>query len=138
MGFQTPAKRGQSRRQLRVGEQVRGELARLLIREATDPRLKLVVLTRVDVSPDLRNARVYWSRLQQNPRREARPQADPQTEAGLQSAAGFLRTRLSQLLPLRRTPELHFRFDPSIEMGARMLQQIARLQKPAEQNHGQK
>jgi ribosome-binding factor A len=103
-----------SRRTERVGEQIRAELARLLREEATDPRLRLVTLTRVDVSPDLRNARVYWSRMQAS---EAAEDAIIDTEEGLDSAAGFLRRRLAAALPLKRMPELRFRHDPSLALG---------------------
>ena len=52
-----------SRRTERIGEEVRAELARLLLAEATDPRLRLVSLTRVDVAPDLSHAQVHWSAM---------------------------------------------------------------------------
>lgn len=100
-----------SRRTDRLGEQIRAELARILREEATDPRLALVTLTRVDLAPDLSNARVGWSAM-----------GDRETaEAGLTSAAGFLRTRLARVLQTKRTPELRFRHDPSLELGGETL-----------------
>jgi ribosome-binding factor A len=86
----------------------------------------LVTLTRVEVSPDLGSARVLWSFLPTaaagTPEREAR-----RTTQGLESAAPFLRRRLAEALPLRRVPELHFRYDPSLAEGSetlRLLQEI--------------
>lgn len=113
-----------SRRTERVGEQVRGELSRLLREEVTDPRIGLVTLTRVEVSPDLRNARVYWSQLASGgPSEEAVAASD----AGLDSAAGFLRRRLARVLEMRRVPELHFVHDPSLALGARTLELLKDL-----------
>ncbi len=117
---------GRSRRSERVGEQIRAELARLLREEATDPRIGLVTLTRVDVAPDFSNARVYWSRLAA-PRAAETPEAEEATQAGLDSAAGFLRSRLAGLLELRRIPELHFLHDPSLAAGAHTLALLREL-----------
>jgi ribosome-binding factor A len=104
-----------SRRTERIGEQLRGEIARILREEATDPRIGMVTLTRVDVAPDLGNARVYWSSMR------GEPEALEETAAGLESAAAFVRRRLAKLLPLRRVPELRFRHDPSLDLGDRTL-----------------
>lgn len=101
-----------SRRTERIGEQIRAELARLLREEATDPRIGLVTLTHVDVAPDLSHARVYWSALVSKDSDDL-----ASSEAGLASAAGFLRHRLARLLELKRVPELRFRFDPSLVQG---------------------
>jgi ribosome-binding factor A len=108
-----------------VGEQIRAELARLLREEATDPRIGLVTLTRVDVAPDFSNARVYWSTLATP--RAVDETAEAETQAGLDSAAGFLRSRLAGLLELRRIPELRFLHDPSLAAGAHTLALLREL-----------
>ena len=105
-----------SRRTDRIAEQIRAELALLLRRDVTDPRIGLVTLVRVDVAPDLSNAGVWWSPLPQ----AGAPDPD-EVQAGLESAAGFLRRRLAKTLPLRRVPELRFRHDRSLELGDRTL-----------------
>jgi ribosome-binding factor A len=105
-----------SRRLERVGEQIRAEVARVLREEVADPRVGLVTILRVDVSPDLRNALVLWSRIETP---EGASLAD--VEAGLESAAPFVRRRLARALPLRRMPELRFRRDPGLELGDRTL-----------------
>lgn len=111
-----------TRRSERIGEQIRGELARLLCESITDPRLKLVTLLRVDVSPELSNAIVHWSRL------DAKRKDDLEaTSEGLQGAAGFLRRELAQCLSLRRVPELRFRHDPSLELGGNTLSLLSSL-----------
>ncbi len=112
-----------SRRTERVGEQVRGEIARLLRAEVTDPRIGLVTITRVDVSPDFANAVVFWSPLGASD--EAQVEA---AGRGLASAAGFLRSGLARALRLRRVPELRFRHDPSLALGARTLELLRSLE----------
>ena len=78
-----------------------------------------MTLTQVDLSPDFRNARVYWSS----------PDADEvegreALAAGLASAAGFLRRRLAANLPVKRVPQLEFRHDPSLALATRTLELI--------------
>lgn len=126
-----------TRRTDRVSEQIRGELARLLQTEITDPRVGLVTLTRVDLSPDFRNARVDWSRFDpgdgdamDSEARQRAEEAALETQAGLESAAGFLRSRLAKALPLKRVPELRFHHDTSLALGARTLELLSDLETP--------
>ena len=105
-----------SRRLERVADQLRAEIARVLREEVSDPRIQLVTVLRVDVSPDLRNASVFWSRIET---REGVPLEA--VAEGLASAAPFVRRRLAQELPLKRMPALEFRHDPALEQGDRML-----------------
>ena len=100
----------------RVSEQVRAEIARLLREEVSDPRIGLVSITRVKVSPDFSTALVFWSPLDIDGETDL-----SEVAAGLDSAGGFLRGRLGGLLKLRRTPELSFRHDASIQEGTRIL-----------------
>lgn len=108
-----------SRRTERIASQLLAELARLLRQEVTDPRVGLVTLTRVDVAPDLSNAMVYWSGLDAGSEVDA--ERVEQQEEGLASAASFLRRRAARELPLKRMPELRFRYDPSLVLGSRTL-----------------
>lgn len=111
-----------TRRTERVGEQIRDVLSRLLREAVSDPRIGLVTITRVDVAPDFSNARVYWSALQPRPSAPDEGIApDPDTTAGLDSAASFLRRGLARELVLRRTPELQFVHDPSLAGAAHIL-----------------
>jgi ribosome-binding factor A len=111
-----------SRRIERVGEQIRAEIARVLREEVADPRVALVTVLRVDVSPDLRNALVFWSRIE----REGGPSLETIAD-GLASAAPFVRRQLAHVLPLRRMPALGFRHDPGLEQGDRMLSLLREL-----------
>jgi ribosome-binding factor A len=112
-----------SRRTERVAEQIQSEVARVLRTEATDPRIGLVTITRVDVAPDLSHALIFWSALASDD-----PDALARVEAGLDSAAPFLRRRLAEALPLRRMPELRFRFDPSLALGSQTLRVLRELE----------
>jgi len=108
------------RRQERVGEAMREVIAELLTREIKDPRVGMVTLTAVDLSPDLRHARVYFSSL--GDATERRRCLD-----GLQSAAGFIKGQLARRLRLRYAPELVFMLDPSLENAERMASLLKQL-----------
>ena len=105
-----------SRRTERIAAQIMEEVARLLREDVSDPRVGLVTLTRVDVAPDLSNAVVHYSAM-------GAEGADTLSsiDDGLSSAAPFLRRRAAQVLPLRRMPELRFRYDPSLSLGSKTL-----------------
>lgn len=113
-----------SRRTERIGEEIRAEVSRLLREEVTDPRIGLVTLVRVDVAPDLSNARVFWSAID-----DREGEALEGAGHGLRSAAGFLRKRLSSVLPTKRVPELRFEHDPSLAAGSQMLSLMAELER---------
>jgi ribosome-binding factor A len=109
-----------SRRSQRVALLVREELSRLVLTEAHDPDLRRVTITDVEMPPDLRSARVYYSCLgQEDDRRRA--------EAALDRAAGYLRREVTQRCGLRYAPELHFLFDATLERGARIEELLAQV-----------
>ena len=112
-----------SRRTERIAEQIQGEVARVLRTESADPRIGLVTITRVDVAPDLSHALIFWSALASDD-----PEALSRVEDGLASAAPFLRRRLAAVLPLRRMPELRFRFDPSLALGSETLRVLREIE----------
>ena len=91
----------------RVADQVRSELALLLSREVHDPGLGFVTLTRVQVSADLQQARVFYTALGDDKAQKASAKA-------LERAAPFLRRQIGSRLRLKRTPELRFQHDDSI------------------------
>ena len=102
-----------NRRSQRVADVVRAELSRLIMLEAHDKDLHLATITDVEMPPDLRSARVYYSCLGGEDEREKAAEA-------LRRAAGFLRREVGQRCQLRYAPELHFIFDLSLERGARI------------------
>lgn len=105
-----------SRRTDRVAELIRAEVSRILRQETTDPRLRLVTVTHVHVSPDLGHAQVYWSCLSGDDEENLE-----RVSQALEGASGFMRRQLAEVLPLRRAPALRFRHDPSMVLGSRTL-----------------
>ena len=103
----------------RVNESVRQVLAEALP-ELKDPRIGLVTVTGVDTSPDLRHAVVFVSVLGSARKRKA-------SLIGLEAAHGLLQSRLARQLRMKRTPQLSFEYDPSVERGVRMSQLIDEL-----------
>src|SRR5688500_7631049 len=98
----------QGHRPDRVGDQIRQELSEMLSRGTVhDPGIGFITLTRVQVSPDLQVARVFYTSL-------GDPKARRETEKALGRATPFLRRQIGSTLRLRRVPELEFRFDESI------------------------
>ena len=108
------------RYQQRVAEMLHGHLSELLKTRVNDPRVSMVTITDVEVNADTTQAQVYFSVLGDESDRE-------EAMAGLQSAAGFLRYELGQRVRLRNTPELIFRWDPSLERGERIASLLDRL-----------
>ena len=103
----------------RVNESVRAVVAEG-VAELKDPRIGLVTVTDVRVTPDLREATVYVSVLGSEKKRRA-------TMAGLTSAHGVLQAKINRELSLRRTPQLGFAYDESVEQGVRMTKLIDEL-----------
>ncbi|MDO9064511.1 MAG: 30S ribosome-binding factor RbfA [Sulfuricella sp.] len=101
----------------RVAEQIQRELADLIQMEVKDPRVGLVTLTGVEVTQDYAHAKVYFTTM------KSAEQA-PKAQAGLEHAAGFLRTQLAHRMKLRIMPQLHFIYDTSVENGVRLSQLI--------------
>jgi len=102
------------RRRNRLRRQLQAELAALIASEVDDPRVGSVTVTGIRLSKDLRHARVYIH----SPGSSA---DHGELLRGLDSARGFLRTRLSHRLPhLRRTPELTFAYDTTVDAGIRV------------------
>ena len=103
-----------SRRQRKVAELLHEEISQLIQFQTQDPRLGFVTITGVDVSPDLRQARVYFTILDND------DDAIKETLAGLNSAAPFFKHQMAQSLSLRHVPELTFQYDTSLENALRI------------------
>ena len=97
-------------RSFRVADQIQRDLAEL-IRELKDPRVGLLTINGVDVSPDYAHAKVRFSLLVGDPQ---------ECEAALNEAAGFLRNGLFKRLSIHTVPTLHFQFDGSTERAAEL------------------
>jgi ribosome-binding factor A len=94
----------------RVAEQVRRDLADLIRRDLKDPRVGMISLTAVELTPDYAHAKVFYATLNSEHLEEI--------ERGLKRASGFLRRELGRRIHIHTLPELHFVYDNSIERGA--------------------
>ncbi len=106
----------------RFGEVIMRELAQMIQREISDPRVGMATVSHVDVTADLKYAKVYVTRL--NGFESEQDAAE--CIKGLNSAAGYLRRGLAGRVKLRNIPELQFVYDKSLEQGFKMDELIAR------------
>jgi ribosome-binding factor A len=103
----------QGSRASRVGDQIRAELADLLVREVHDPGIGFLTIVHVKVSPDLQQASAYYTTIGDEKARK-------ETAKALGRATPFLRRQIGRRLRLKRVPELAFFFDDSIEKNDRI------------------
>ncbi|MCX7692322.1 MAG: 30S ribosome-binding factor RbfA [Tepidimonas taiwanensis] len=104
-------------RGLKVADQIQRDLSELIPRELKDPRIGMVTIQAVEVTPDYAHAKVYFSVLVGDPQ---------ETEEALNQGAGFLRNALFKRLHIHTVPTLHFIYDRSIERAADMNALIAK------------
>ena len=104
-------------RAFKVADQIQRDLSELIARELKDPRVGLVTLQGVEVTPDYAHAKVFFSLLTGDPE---------QTQQGLNQAAGFLRSGLFKRLHIHTVPTLHFIYDRTSEKAADMNALIAK------------
>ncbi|MDY0190415.1 MAG: 30S ribosome-binding factor RbfA [Desulfuromonas sp.] len=111
-----------SQRSVRVGELIQQDLSDIILRGLRDPRVGFITIMSVDVTSDLRIAKVYFTVMGEDSDVE-------QTQKGLESASAYLRRELGKRLKLRHVPELIFIFDKSVAYGnhiEEIIQQIER------------
>ena len=101
-----------SGRPQKLGDLIQRELSDLIHRELRDPRVGMITITAVDVSPDFSHARVLFTVLNEEHLDDAL--------SGLKRAAGFLRSQLARRIKLYTTPELRFAYDESVARGDRL------------------
>jgi ribosome-binding factor A len=109
-----------SRRTAKVAEAIREEVSTTILFGLKDPRVKNVTVTRVEVSPDLRSAKVYVSVMGDETMQRL-------SLRGLQSARGFLQAKLAERVQIRYTPILHFHLDQGIKRSieaSRLLREV--------------
>jgi ribosome-binding factor A len=95
----------------KVGDQMREEISEILLKDLKDPRIGFVTITKVAVSDDLRQAKVYYSVFGGEQEKEDSFQ-------GLESATGYIKRELGRRMRLKYMPEITFLFDDSLEYGA--------------------
>jgi ribosome-binding factor A len=109
----------ESSRPKRVAEAIRNELSILLLQRVRDPRLRDVTITRVEVTGDIKLARIYYS--------VARAEEAAEAGKGLARAKGFFRSQIAKMLNLRYTPELIFYYDATYEESERLEKLFRRI-----------
>lgn len=112
----------------RVAEQIRRELAELIRLELKDPRVRLVSLTDVELTPDFAHAKVFFTAMDGE-------SAVPEILTGLRRASGFLRRELGRRVRIHTLPELHFHYDKSVEEGSRLSRLIDQAVQDDEARH---
>ncbi len=113
--------RTKQKRSVRVGDAIKKELALLFLQKVRDSKIGTVTITRVDVTDDLKYARIYYTV-------HGDEKAVKEADKGLQRAKGFFRSHLAGTLNMRYTPELQFRYDSTEEKVAeieKLFQEIA-------------
>ena len=100
----------------RVAEQIRRDIADLIRSELKDPRVGMISLTAVELTPNYAHAKIFFTTLQSEHLEEI--------QTGLKRASGFLRRELGRRIHIHTLPELHFVYDNSLEHGAIMSQLI--------------
>lgn len=110
-----------SRRTEQIAEAIKEEVSELIQKELRDPRLGFVTVTRVEVSPDLKFAKVFFSVLGDE-------QVKTDSIKVLKRASGYLRRELAHVLSIRYTPELHFQFDEAMEHGDKIQRLLIQLE----------
>lgn len=112
-----PKRSSTPNRGFRVADQIQRDLSELIARELKDPRVGMVTINAVEVTPDYAHAKVFFSLLNGDPE---------ETATGLNAAAGFLRNGLFKRLQIHTVPTLHFIFDRTTERAADMNALIAK------------
>ena len=111
------------RRSDRVGDLLRKEIAGMMLHgEIKDPRVGFVTITHVKMSPDLKEARVYFSLIGSDADKE-------ESRKGLESASGYIRRALAKRLDLKYIPHLSFAFDDTLEYSDHIEQVIREIKK---------
>ncbi len=116
-------------RSYRVGELILKHVSEIISRGLKDPRIGFVTLTSVDVSSDLRYARIYYTVIGSDTERS-------QTAVGIEKATPYIRRQLASKLTIRHTPELTFVYDASIEYGAHIESILKELHNDSENDPG--
>jgi ribosome-binding factor A len=111
------------KRSERVSDQMKHEIADILMRKIKDPRIGFVTVTDVEVADDLRNAKVFVSVYGGD---------KDETLKGLKSATAFIRLELGRRMRMRFIPELLFRFDSTLERGAHIMELLRSLEEDKE------
>lgn len=116
-----------SRRTEQVAEAIKEDISVLIQRELKDPRVGFVTVTRVEVTPDLKHAKVFFSVIGDSEQRD-------QSLTVLKHASSFLRHELARQLTLRYVPQLYFQFDEAVEHSDKIHKLLLELEREDQAN----
>ena len=108
------------KRAVRVGDQIQKEISFLLLERVKDPRVRDVTITGINLSNDLKQAKVFFSLIGDKDHIK-------RAQAGLDSAKGFIKREIGLRMSLRYTPEIIFSYDSSLESGSQMESLLEKL-----------
>jgi ribosome-binding factor A len=110
----------QYKRAERVGDLIKEEISRIIQHELKDPGIGFVTITGVELSDDLKHAKIFYSVLGDE-------EAKKESSSALKRACGFIQREMGRKLRLKYTPEIYFLFDSSVEYGARIEMLIEKI-----------
>lgn len=110
------------KRSIRIAELIRTKISEIILRKINDPRIKSVTITKVDLSNDLRHAKVYFSLI-------GSAEEEKQSIEGLQKANKYIRAIIGQELGLRYVPELRFEFDEFYQQSVKIVDLLGKIEK---------
>jgi ribosome-binding factor A len=113
----------------RISDLIKREVSYILAQEVKDPRIDLVTITRVLVSKDLKNAKIFFSTIREG-------EALAAIQKAVKSAAGFVQRKLASRIQLRYTPHITFVYDSSAEVESRMYKILDDIDKDLETQEG--
>ncbi|MFQ6002334.1 MAG: 30S ribosome-binding factor RbfA [Candidatus Zixiibacteriota bacterium] len=113
----------QYKRAERVGDLIKKEISRIIQYELKDPGIGFVTITGVELSDDLKKAKIFYSVLGDE-------KAKKESSAALERACGFIQHEIGRKVRLKYTPAIYFCFDPSVEYGAHIEMLIKKIHKP--------
>ncbi|MBO8126389.1 MAG: 30S ribosome-binding factor RbfA [Firmicutes bacterium] len=111
-----------SNRHERIEDQIQEEIGEMILKDLKDPRIGFASVTRVKLTGDKREVRVFVSVYGSEEEKQ-------KTIEALEHAKGYVRTEIGRRIKLRHTPEVHFFLDDSIEKGSRVMEILSRLEK---------
>ncbi len=116
----------QYKRSTRVGDQIRKDISEIILHSLKDPGLGFITITEVELTDDLRIAKVYYTVLGDE-------KSKAESRKGLERARGFIQREIGKRIRLKRTPELIFKYDHSIDRAAKIEQLLKEVQRKPNQ-----
>jgi ribosome-binding factor A len=111
----------QYKRSTRVGDQIRKDISEIILHSLKDPRLGFITINEVELTDDLRIAKIFYTVLGDE-------KSKAESQKGLECARGFIQREIGKRIRLKRTPELIFKYDHSIDRAAKIEQLLKEVQ----------